>query len=199
MERKHSSQTLSWGISLGLLLALPSAVWAVPPASVDRDGNVPWSSIVENPFDGKIVYDKHFGDDFAFVTSWSSQGIRATYTEYSSVQVGSRRTWKSRRVWHRDRYINDRYLDHQPIYELRSRSQSPQALLIASQGKIYRYTDGEVDPELAAVLASLPAGNTTIRAVWDNEQTKDFPIGAGTVEAWKSIFKAPPKPPRFQE
>ena len=187
----------TWGMSIGLLLAIAPSAFAVTPVSVNQDANVSWSNVVENPFDGKLVYDKHFTDDFAFVSSWSKQGIRATYTEYWSDVVGYRRVWKNRRIWHHDRYINERYSDQEPIYEKRERSRSPTALLFSVQGKIYTYTDGEVDPELAAALASLPAGNTTIRAVWNNDQTTDFPIGAGTVEAWKTIFKVEPPPPRF--
>jgi hypothetical protein len=37
----------------------------------------------------------------------------------------------------------------------------------------------------------------TVRAVWQDETTTDLPIGAGTVESWKSIFKAAPLRPRF--
>lgn len=185
-------------MSIGLLLATPFSTFAVTPASVNQDANISWSSIVENPFDGKIVYDKHFSDNFAFVSSWSKQGIKATYTEYWSEVVGYRRVWRDRRIWHRDRYINQRYSDQEPIYERRARSRSPKALLFSSQGKIYTYTNGEVDPELAAALVNLPEGNTTIRAVWNNDQTTDFPIGAGTVETWKTIFKVEPPPSRFR-
>jgi len=187
----------TWGMSIGLLLTFTPSAFAVIPTSVDQDADVPWSSIVENPFDGKLVYDKHFSDDFAFVTSWSKQGIKATYTEYWSEVVGYRRVWRDRRVWHRDRYINQRYSDRDPIYDRRLRSQSPKAILFSAQGKIYTYTEGEVNPELSAVLASFPAGQTTIRAVWNNDQTTDFPIGAGTVESWKTIFKSNPPPSRF--
>ncbi len=185
------------GISIGLLLALAPSALAVTPVSIDQDADVPWSNVIENPFDGKLVYDKHFGDDFAFVTSWSKQGIKATYTEYWSEIVGYRQVWRNRRTRRRDRYFDERYSDREPIYEKRLRTRSPQALLFSSQGKIYTYTEGAVDPELLAVLANFPAGNTTIRAVWNNDQTTDFPIGEGTVEAWKSIFKADPQPPRF--
>ena len=198
MYRKYLSwKVRDWGISIGLLLALTPSAFAVTPVSIDQDAGVPWSNVVENPFDGKLVYDKHFSDDFAFVTSWSKQAIKATYTEYWSQIIGYRQVWRTRRVWRHDRYFDDRYRDREAIYEKRSRSRSPKALLFSSQGKIYTYAAGAVDPELLAVLANFPAGNTTIRAVWNNEQTTDFPIGAGTVESWRSIFKAEPQPPRF--
>ena len=198
MRHKYLDWRISaWGMSIGLLLALTPSAFAVTPASVSQDADVPWSSVVENPFDGKLVYDKHFTDDFAFVSSWSRQGIKATYTEYWSDVVGYRHSWKSRRVWRHDRYIDERYSNPEPIYVKRSRSRSPKALLFSAQGKIYTYTGGEVDAELSAALASLPTGNTTIRAVWSDDQTTDFPIGASTVESWKTIFKVAPPPSRF--
>jgi hypothetical protein len=199
MPHKYLDWKISaWGMSIGLLLALPTNAFAVTPTSIGQDADVPWSSVVENPFDGKLVYDKHFTENFAFVSSWSRQGIKATYTEYWSDVVGYRRSWKSRRVWRHDRYIYESYDDpEQPIREKRSRARSPKALLFSAQGKIYTYTGGEVDAEISAALASLPTGNTTIRAVWSNDQTTDIPIGAGTVEAWKTIFKVAPPPSRF--
>ncbi len=198
IRHKYLAKKISaWGMSIGLLLALTPSAFAVTPASVSQDADVAWSSLVENPFDGKLVHDKHFDDNFAFVSSWSSQGIKATYTEYWSEVVGYRRFWKNRRVWRHDQYVDERYRDSEPIREKRSRSRSPKAILFSAQGKIYTYTSGVVDAELSAALASLPAGNTTIRAVWNDDQTTDFPIGAGTVEAWKTIFKVVPPPSRF--
>ncbi len=184
-------QYLALGISFGLLFTITPYAFAVTPTSVNQDSNVPWSNVVENPFDGKLVYDKHFTDDFAFVTSWSRQGIKATYTTYWSQVVGYSSIRKTRRIWQGDHYIDDRYFDRDPIREKRSRSQSPKALLFAINGEIYTYTNGEVDPKLAEVLANAPAGNMTIRAVWRDDSTTDLPIGAGTVEAWKTVFKAP--------
>ena len=188
-SHNYRHRWLALSIGFGLWLVNPSMGLAVAPASIDQSSDVPWSSIVENPFDGKVVYDKHFTDNFAFVSSWSKQAIKVTYTEYWSEVVSYRRVWKNRRIRQGDRYINERYSEQEPVTEKRSRSRSPKALLFASQGKIYTYTDGVVDPELAAVLVSLPAETITVRAVWDNDQTTDFPIGAGTVELWKSIFK----------
>lgn len=189
---------VAMGISIGLLfaitpIALTPSAFAVVPVSVKQDSDVPWSSIIDNAFDGKLVYDKHFTDDFAFVTSWSRQGIKATYTEYWTETVGYRNIHKTRRIWYHDRYIDERYTDRDPIREQRSRSRSPKALLFALNGEIYTYTSGEVDRQLAEALANAPAGNMTIRAVWRDDSTSDLPIGAGTVEAWKSIFKAVPK------
>jgi len=187
---------LALGISFGLLFAIvPSAV-AVSPASINQDADVPWSNIIDNPFDGKLVYDKHFTDNFAFVTSWSNQGIKATYTEYRSEVIGYRRVWRNRRAYHgdryRDRYIDGRYPYQEKIYNKISRSKSPKAILFAVNGEIYTYTSGEVNRQLAEALANAPAGVMTVRAVWADDSTTDFPIGSSTVEAWKIIFKAKP-------
>jgi len=209
--RKIIRQNITLVTSLGLLLGTPiliapSAI-AVNPVSINQDADVPWSSAIENPFDGKLVYDKHFSDNFAFVTSWSRQGIKATYSEYWSDVVGYRQVWKTRRVRYQnnhrgqyrnyDGYIDERYPYQEPIYDRRSRSKSPKALLFAINGEIYTYTNGEVDQKLAEVLANAPEGTMTIRAVWDNDSTSDFPIGGGTVEAWKNVFKAKPQRSRF--
>ena len=207
IRQKYLTLATSLGLLVGTpILIAPSAV-AVNPVSINQDSDVPWSSAIENPFDGKLVYDKHFSDNFAFVTSWSKQGIKATYTEYWSEVVGYRQVWKTRRVRYQnnhrgkyrnyDGYIDERYPYQEPIYDRRSRSKSPKALLFAINGEIYTYTNGEVDQQLAEVLANAPEGTMTIRAVWDNDSTSDFPIGGGTVEAWKNVFKAKPQRSRF--
>ena len=207
IRQKYLTLATSLGLLVGTpILIAPSAV-AVNPVSINQHTDVPWSSVIENPFDGKLVYDKHFSYNFAFVTSWSRQGIKATYTEYWLEVVGYRQVWKTRRVrYHNNRrgqyrnydhYIDERYSDPEPIYERRSRSKSPKALLFAINGEIYTYTNGEVDQKLAEVLANAPEGTMTIRAVWDNDSTSDFPIGGGTVEAWKNVFKAKPQRSRF--
>ena len=207
MQKTILQKLSALATSLGLLFVITPSAFAVSPVSINQDANVPWSSAIENPFDGKLVYDKHFEDSFAFVTSWSKQGIKATYSEYWSEVVGYRQVWKTRRVRyhnnHRGRYrnydgyIDERYPYQEPIYDRRSRSKSPKSILFAINGEIYTYTNGEVDRQLAEVLANAPAGTMTVRAIWDNESTTDFPIGGGTVEAWKTVFKVKPQRSRF--
>lgn len=91
MRKVIRQKCLTLATSLGLLWATPILItpsaMAVNPVSINQDADVPWSSAIENPFDGKLVYDKHFSDNFAFVTSWSRQDIKATYTEYWSEVV----------------------------------------------------------------------------------------------------------------
>ncbi|MEI6329169.1 MAG: hypothetical protein WCP16_08050 [Pseudanabaena sp. ELA645] len=207
MQKTILQKLSALATSVGFLCVITPSAFAVSPVSINQDANVPWSSAIENPFDGKLVYDKHFEDSFAFVTSWSKQGIKATYTEYWSEVVGYRQVWKTRRVRyhnnHRgqyrnyDHYIDERYPIQEPIYDRRSRSKSPKSLMFAINGEIYTYTSGEVDRQLAEALANAPTGTMTVRVVWDNDSTSDFPIGGGTVEAWKSVFQAKPQRSRF--
>jgi hypothetical protein len=82
---------------------------------------------------------------------------------------------------------------YQPIYESRSRRKSPKTLMFAINGQIYTYEKGEVPDELAYALADAPEGNMIIRVVWHDETTWDVPIGAGTVAAWREVFR--PNPP----
>jgi hypothetical protein len=172
---------LAFGMSIGLVFAIVPSVFAVSPVSINQDADLPWSTIIDNPFDGKLVYDKHFTDNLAFVTSWSKQGLKATYTEYWSEVIYYRRVWRNRH--------GDRYSHQEPIYNKISRSKSPKAILFSVNGEIYTYTSGEVNRQLAEALANAPAGAMTVRAVWADDSTTDFPIGSSTVEAWKIVFK----------
>lgn len=175
---------------LFLILGVGSAK-AVPPVSIDQYADVPWSVLQNNPFDGKLVYDKHFDDHFAFVTMWSPSGIKATYTSYWREQVDWRYVWKSRYIWKDGKRIEERYREREAVYERRSSQRIPKALLFAINGQVYRYESGAVPPDLARALATAPAGNMLIRVVWDNDQTWDAPIGEGTVATWRTVFSSP--------
>lgn len=181
---------LSLGISLGVFFSPIPAAFAVQPAPVGSNANVEWSRVVENPFDGKIVYDKHFTNDFAFVTSWSQSGIRATYTEYRSEFVGYRTIWRTS-TYHdkRGRKRYSRYADQEPIYRRYSINSIPSSLQFAIAGQVFTYEGGAVSPDLAAALASAPVGNMPIRVVWSDGRTRDMEIGRGTVNAWKTIYQ----------
>jgi len=190
------TQKLSLGLTklVAVLVAIAtpaSAVFAVSPAPVDQHAQVAWSSVQENPFDGKLVYDKHFDDGFAFVTVWAKRWIRATYTSYWKEVVGYRPVWKIRYIWRDGKKIQEEYRDLEPIYESRSRRQSPKALMFAIHGKIYTYEKGDVPDDLAQALATAPEGNMTIRVVWHDDTTWDAPIGAATVAAWREVFRQP--------
>jgi hypothetical protein len=55
MRHKYLDWKISvWGMSIGLLFSLTPSGFAVTPASVSQDTDVPWSSVVENPFDGNL-------------------------------------------------------------------------------------------------------------------------------------------------
>lgn len=181
---------LSLGMGLFLsLAAASSAIAAAEPTSIDQDSRVDWSKVISDPFDGQIVYDKNFGDDFAFVSSWARSGIRLTYFKFWKEIVGYNTVWRTRTVTVNGKDRQESYPSREPIYEKRSRRRSPDKIMLAINGQVYNYDGGPVAPELATVLASAPSGNVRIRMVWADGSTSDSVIGAGTVAAWKSIFQ----------
>jgi hypothetical protein len=177
------------GLSLcGMLVGKPAS--AVQLAPVNQDADVAWSKTIQNAFDGTIVYDKHFTDDFAFVTSWTKGGIHATHTTYSTELRGYRTVWQEQGKWYGGQYVIERYPTQQPVYERVGFDRPVKTLMFAIGGQVYTYEDGTVDPNLAAALANAPTGSMNIRAVFRNGETQDLPIGSGTVEAWRTIFSS---------
>lgn len=189
---------LSLGIGCALALGMGTSAIAVDPASVQENANVAWSKVVTDPFDGKIVYDKHYTtsdkEGFVFVSSWSQGGIRATYERYRQEIVGYRTVWRTREVKRttkdgKERVVQETYPEQEPVYQRFSDRAAPQAILLSIRGQVYRYESGPVTPELAQALVSAPNETMKIRLVWQNGATLDVPIGKGTVAAWKSVFR----------
>jgi hypothetical protein len=184
-------ELLSLALSLGLsILFNPiSPAGAVQPAPIAANDNVEWSRVVENPFDGRIVYDRHYRSNFVFVSSWAKSGIRATYTQVRTELVGYRTYDWSRPVFRGYRKFLEPYYATEPVYQRYFLGSTPDAIKFALNGQIYTYESGPISPELATALASAPSQNLTIRLVWNDGMTKDVEIGRGTVDAWKEIFK----------
>ncbi len=188
----------SLGLCLGLVVGSTTPASAVLPVTVSPNSNTEWSKVVQDPFDGPIVYDRNYdtGGSFAFVSSWSKQGIRATYTDCRTDLIGYAPVW--RRPWGLGLGFGGcfggcywggfSFPTEEPIYRRSCEAQSPKAIRFAINGQQYTYENGVVSPELAAALKNAPPGNLTIRLVWDNGATTDMAIGKGTVEAWKTIF-----------
>jgi hypothetical protein len=179
------------GLGLGLAISTTSPAIAVDPAPVTQASKVAWSQVVSDRFDGNLVYDKNFdgGGKFVFVSSWSPQGIRATYTEYRSEVVDYKTVLRSKWVTENGKRREVQYRDREPIYRKYQTERSPKAIKFAINNQIYTYEQGTVPAELAAALASAPLENMTIRLVWENGATTDTEIGKGTVAAWKTVFK----------
>jgi hypothetical protein len=189
-------QLLMLGFSL-FLISSASPALAVQPAPVRASDDVAWSKVVENPFDGKIVYDKNYKDDFVFVSSWSKQGIGITYSRVDSVLVGydyspsfgfgSGYNYFSR---YRRKGLGSGLLLRQrvPIYQHYVTDSVPDSISLAINGNVYTYEAGPVSAELAAALASAPPGNIMVRLSWKDGTVRDTEIGRGTVQAWKTIF-----------
>lgn len=197
----------SLGLCLGLLAGSMAPAGAVLPVTVSPNSNTEWSRVIYDPFDGPIVYDRNYdtGGSFAFVSSWSKQGIRATYTDCRTDIIGYDPAW--RRPWGIGlgfgRGYGGGYGRHwggwggwggylfpasEPVYRRLCEQHSPRTIRFAINGQQYTYENGMVSPELAIALKSAPTQNLTVRLVWENGATTDVAIGKNTVAAWKTIF-----------
>ncbi len=190
------------GLGLSFTVSMASPVLAVAPAPVDANDNVAWSKVVENPFDGKIVYDRNYKSGFVFVSSWAKSGIGVTYN-----RIGSRLIGYDAGFGHSGFGLSGfglsgfehyrrgfglglgLFSDADPVYRYYIIENVPDSISLAIAGKIYTYTSGPVSPELATALASAPPGNIAIRLLWNDGRTKDTEIGKETVKAWKTIFQ----------
>ncbi|XHX76930.1 MAG: hypothetical protein RBJ76_21190 [Stenomitos frigidus ULC029] len=185
-------QLLGLGLSLTVSTAAPAL--AVAPAAVDAGDNVAWSKVVENPFDGKIVYDRNYKSGFVFVSSWSKNGIGVTYNRIGSRLIGYSTGvgYSGFGFGHYRRGLGlglGLFSGADPVYNYYLTESVPDSISLAIGGKIYNYTDGPVSPELAAALANAPSGNIAIRLLWNDGRTKDTEIGKDTVKAWKTVFQ----------
>ncbi|MBW4421108.1 MAG: hypothetical protein KME13_18035 [Myxacorys californica WJT36-NPBG1] len=195
-------------LSLGLGLVssfVTSTAFAVQSAPITENSKVKWSQVIEDPFDGAVVYDKHFANNFTFVSSWSKQGIRATYTQKKSILTGYRTAWVTQWVpeynckrkterkkdddcKHKQRL--ESYPTQEPVFQTFYTDHVPRTILFAIAGKIYTYESGSVAPELASALPAAPNENMRIRLEWQDGRTTDMEIGKGTVRAWRTIFSS---------
>jgi len=189
-------------LGFGLISSfVTSAAFAVESAPITENSKVAWSQVIQDPFDGTVVYDKHFTYELSFVSSWSKQGIRATYTQKRSILTGYRTTWVTQWVSdyygckHRSSCKHRQKLEHyptqEPLYQTFYTELIPRRILFAIAGKIYTYESGSVSPELALALSNAPTTeNLRIRLEWRDGKTTDVEIGKGTVKAWRTIFSS---------
>ena len=190
-------------LGFSCLISSISPAFAVAPAPVSANDNVTWSKVVENPFDGKVIYDRNYKADFILVTSWSRNGIGVTYTQVRTAVIdydyGHRRGFRlggfggfggfgrSGRFGGFGEFSND-----EPVYQRFATENVPDSINLAISGKVYTYQNGPVSLELAAVLASAPPENVKIRLIWQDGRTKDTEIGKDTVRAWRTVFSVHP-------
>lgn len=189
-------------LGFSYLISSISPAFAVTPASVNANDNIAWSKVVENPFDGKIIYDRNYKSDFVLVTSWSKNGIGATYTQVRAavINYGYRSSYhrrgfrfggfggfggfgRSGRFGGFGEFFND-----EPVYQRFTTENVPDSINLAINGKVYTYQNGPVSPEIAAALANAPPENVKIRLIWQDGRTKDTEIGKDTVRAWRTVF-----------
>ncbi|MBW4692404.1 MAG: hypothetical protein KME27_11630 [Lyngbya sp. HA4199-MV5] len=187
-------QLLGLGLSFTVCTAMPAL--AVQPATVEAGDNVAWSKVIDNPFDGKIVYDRNYKSGFVFVSSWSKNGIGVTYNRIGSTLIGYDGGF-GRYGGGFGHYRRGFGLgldfglssDVASVYRYYLTESVPDSISLAIGGKVYTYASGPVSPELATALATAPPGNIPIRLIWNDGKTKDTEIGKDTVKAWKTIFQ----------
>lgn len=200
-SRETVMKTLLYSLLLtaGLTFGLGTTAQAVVPV-VQLTNDVEWSKVMNDPFDGAVVYDKNFdpGGSFEFISRWSSQGIQATYRNYYTHIVGYQSFWGAPLLRTRQGFYRAfAYPDHEPVYRRFGIEKTPVAIKFAINGQVYTYEKGTVSPELATALATAPDQNMIIRLLWEDGGATDVAIGRNTVAAWKTIFRptsTPAKP-----
>ncbi|MGY6529481.1 MAG: hypothetical protein ACXITR_06080 [Cyanobacterium sp.] len=179
-------------LPLALILSTFGAISAqaqIKPSPINQDSRVPWSQVINDPFDGNIVYDKDFSSNHATVSSWTRDYIRLSYFRREQEITSYRNVRRTRKVWQKDKYVEEVYWDREPVYRNYWVSNSPQQILFSIHGVVYRYDGNRVSDELASALANAPEGNMRIRLIWEDESTQDVMIGGGTVGTWKQIYR----------
>ena len=187
-----------FAVVFGMLLSSMHITQAVEPATINEKSSVNWSSLINDEFDGLIVYDKHFVDDYSIVSSWSKQAIQITVSKELSKLTGYRRVRSSKtskdtkisRDRDRDR-DNDRCTcEEEPIYTQYTQNYQVSSFMISINSRSYKYDQGSVPLQLAQALANAPINkNVRIRILTDDGFTVNSEIGAGTVKAWRQIFR----------
>ncbi len=191
---KSFSYTLLF--TTGLTFGINSVVHAVAPVVTNLTTNVEWSTIVNDPFDGPVVFDRNFdpGGRFEVISRWSPQGIQATYRSFFTQVVGYQTFWGAPKLRSRGGYYRAfAFPEAEPIYRRFGVEKTPVAIKFAINGQVYTYEQGAVASDLAAALATAPDQNMTIRLMWADGGATDVAIGRGTVATWKTLF-APMRP-----
>lgn len=169
-----------------LLLSTPKSLWALQPTLIGRY-DVMWSKVINDPFDGPIVYDIDSDNGSrgtlsidTVISSWSKKEIRVSCSGYGKFTT-TRRVLKQVIVngQQQSSYVDEKVTDSVI---------APSILKFFIGGKIYTYSDGEVSKELSQALATAPPSDMFIRAAWSNTYIT-MRIGPQTVAAWKEIFK----------
>jgi len=163
----------------------------IQPSPVNQDSSVPWSKVIEDNFEGKIVYDKNF-DGFgqsAIVSSWSKQAIRLTSFWQEKKIDYYRQVQRTRTVRRNNKNVEEVYWESEPVYKTVWYTKNPESIMFSIRGQVYTYEGGKISEELVSALAHAPEGNVTIRLVWEDGSTTDTVIGSGTVKAWKTIYE----------
>lgn len=174
-------------ITLLFLLSTSKTSLALQTTLLGRFDNAIWSKVINDPFDGSIVYDLDYDISRPstlgitdVVSSWSKRDIRVSCANGVGF-ITTERVLKSI-------LINGQQQSYYVDEKVRKSAIAPISLKFLIGGKIYIYSDGEVSKELSQALANAPPGDMFVRAVWSNTYAT-LRIGSQTVAAWKEIFK----------
>ncbi len=173
-------------VVFGMLLSSMHITQAVEPTTINESSGVKWSSPVSDEFDGLVVYDKHSVGDNTIVSSWSKKAIQLTVSKEFSKVTGSRRV----RSCKTSKDTNNCTWDEEPTYTKYTQNYRVSNFTISINSRLYKYERGSVPRQFAQALANAPIDkNVRIRILTDNGFTVDSEIGAGTVKAWRQIFR----------
>jgi hypothetical protein len=179
-------------VAFVILLSSTNIIRAVEPATIDEKSRVNWSSPINDEFDGLIVYDKHSVDDNIIVSSWSKQAIQLTVSKELSKITGYRRVRspKTNKDTKTSRDTDHCTCEEEPIYTKYNQNYWVSNFTVSINNQLYKYYQGAVSPELAQALANAPIDkNVRIRILTADGFTVNSEIGAGTVRAWRQIFR----------
>jgi hypothetical protein len=181
-----------------ILLAGGKAM-AVEPAIVNYNSDASWSKAVYNKFDGYTVYDRHKTSGYDIASSWSKKGIKFTVTKTIGIQRAVQDpplpTFSHTENCYKDSKGERQCVPAPPslppipqydYYETKYRASD---IMISINNRTYRYFNGSVSPELSKALASAPLNKNVAIKLSLPESPIESEIGAGTVQAWRQIFK----------
>jgi hypothetical protein len=173
-------------IAFGILLSNTYITQAVEPVTIDMSSGVKWSSPVNDEFDGYIVYDNHRVGKDTIVSSWSKKAIKLTVSKEFSKVTGSRQE----RSCKKGKDTSDCTWQEVPTYTEYTKNYQVSSFTISINNRLYKYDRGAVPLQLAQALANAPIDkNVRIRILTADGFTVNSEIGAGTVKAWRQIFR----------
>jgi hypothetical protein len=189
--------SLLFAVALSVLAG--GTAMAIEPAIVNYNSDTSWSKAVYNKFDGYTVYDRHKISGYDIASSWSKKGIKFTVTKTIGIQRAAQ-SLPLPTLSHTENCYKDNKGEKQcfpappplpppPQYDYYEEKYRASDIMISINNRTYRYFNGSVSPELSKALASAPLNKNVAIRLSLPESPIESEIGAGTVQAWRQIFK----------